>query len=173
MSATLHIDARATPLGEMVLIFDPDARLFALDWVDHEPRMRRLLARRWRRSGWEPAVTARRAPAGLTDPLDAYFDGEFGALTGLATSTGGTRFQERVWSALRLIPAGETSTYGRLAAALGAPRAVRAVGAANGANPVGIVVPCHRVVGAAGGLTGYGGGLDRKAWLLRHEGARL
>ncbi len=81
----------------------------------------------------------------------------------------GTEFQRRVWGELREIPLGETISYGELARRLGTPGASRAVGLANGRNPVSIVVPCHRVIGADGRLTGYGGGLERKAWLLRHE----
>jgi methylated-DNA-[protein]-cysteine S-methyltransferase len=84
-------------------------------------------------------------------------------------ATNGTDFQKSVWHALRAIPAGQTVTYGELARRLGQPTAMRAVGLANGANPIGIVVPCHRVVGANGTLTGYAGGLERKRWLLAHE----
>ena len=101
--------------------------------------------------------------------LRAYFDGDIRAIDGLATHTVGTEFQSKCWAALRTIPAGETRTYGQQAAQMGSPKAVRAVGLANGANPIGIVVPCHRVIGANGKLTGYGGGLPRKEWLLKHE----
>ena len=89
----------------------------------------------------------------------------------LPLAPAGTDFQRRVWDALRTVPYGDTSTYGKVARALGEPQAVRAVGAANGRNPIGIIVPCHRVVGTDGSLTGYAGGLDRKRWLLRHEAA--
>ena len=82
----------------------------------------------------------------------------------------GTPFQKRVWDALRQVPAGKTATYAEIAVLIGSPAAVRAVGAANGANPVAVVVPCHRIIGSNGTLTGYGGGLKRKEWLLRHEG---
>lgn len=105
--------------------------------------------------------------------LRAYFDGDVHAIDALPTSAPGTEFQQRVWAALRRIPAGETWTYARLAREVGQPTAMRAVGAANGRNPIGLVVPCHRVVATGGKLGGYAGGLDRKAWLLRHEGARL
>ena len=100
-----------------------------------------------------------------------YFGGEVEALKRIPWTTGGTAFQRRVWAALTEIPAGRTETYGQLAARIGAPTAVRAVGLANGANPVGVIVPCHRVVGSSGKLTGYAGGLERKKWLLEHEGA--
>ncbi len=105
--------------------------------------------------------------------VDAYVGGDLGAIDYVPVDTGGTEFQRRVWTALRTIPLGETWSYGDLAAAVGNGGAMRAVGSANGANPVSVVVPCHRVVRADGSLGGYGGGLDRKAWLLRHEGARL
>jgi methylated-DNA-[protein]-cysteine S-methyltransferase len=93
------------------------------------------------------------------------------ALAKVRWRTGGTEFQRAVWTALCTIPAGQTLTYKGLAARIGKPAAIRAVGLANGANPVGIVVPCHRVIGSDGSLTGYGGGVDRKRWLLAHEGA--
>jgi methylated-DNA-[protein]-cysteine S-methyltransferase len=113
------------------------------------------------------------------DPLDVaahfrdYFDGRLDALDGLAVDAAGTPFQQRVWAVLRTIPAGRTLSYLDVARRLHAAEAVRAVGAANGRNPIAIVVPCHRVIGAAGQLVGYGGGLDRKRWLLAHEGAPL
>ena len=106
--------------------------------------------------------------------LRAYFAGDLRATEALAVETGGTPFQQDVWSELRRIAPGSTLTYGELAVRLGrGPAASRAVGLANSLNPVAIVVPCHRVIGANAGLTGYAGGLDKKAWLLRHEGAQL
>ena len=110
-------------------------------------------------------------PAGIVAPLERYFDGDLGAIDGVRVKSFGTEFQQRVWTALRRIPSGSTRSYAQLAEAIGSPSAVRAVGAANGANPVGIVVPCHRVIGADGSLTGFAGGLPAKRWLLRHEGA--
>jgi methylated-DNA-[protein]-cysteine S-methyltransferase len=117
----------------------------------------------------ECTLTGGTAPAEIVQALGAYFEGQLDALDRLPVAAGGTPFQRLVWSALRTIPAGTTTSYGRLAASIGRPGASRAVGLANGANPIGIVVPCHRVIGAAGQLTGYGGGLDRKRWLLEHE----
>ena len=105
--------------------------------------------------------------------LRRYFAGDFDALDAVEVDTGGTPFQQEVWRALRRIPAGSTWSYARLASEIGRPSATRAVAAANGANPVSIVVPCHRVIGSDGSLTGYGGGLPRKRWLLVHEGALL
>jgi methylated-DNA-[protein]-cysteine S-methyltransferase len=108
-------------------------------------------------------------PSSITDALAQYFAGSLTALDAVAVRTGGSTFQRRVWAALREIPAGSTTSYGWLAALLEIPNASRAVGLANGANPIAIVVPCHRVIGADGSLTGYGGGLARKRWLLDHE----
>lgn len=111
-------------------------------------------------------------PGGCSAAFARYFSGDLAALDVLAVDPGGTPFQARVWRALRTIPPGTTVSYGELAVRIGSEHAVRAVGAANGANPIPIVIPCHRVIGAHGKLVGYGGGLERKAWLLRHEGAR-
>jgi methylated-DNA-[protein]-cysteine S-methyltransferase len=103
--------------------------------------------------------------------LRAYFDGDLDALAKIPVAPEGTAFQLRVWEELRRIPVGSTWSYRQLAESIGRPAAVRAVGLANGRNPVAIVVPCHRVIGADGTLVGYGGGLPRKRWLLEHEGA--
>lgn len=111
------------------------------------------------------------SPPALVDALGAYFAGHLAALDDLPVAPAGSAFQTRVWALLRTIPPGETRSYGDLAKVLGQPGAARAVGLANGANPIAIVIPCHRVIGANGTLTGYAGGMDRKAWLLRHEGA--
>lgn len=111
------------------------------------------------------------APGGVVEQLEAYFAGAVRGFD-VPLTVGGTPFQREVWAALVTIPYGETWSYAKLAAAIGRPRAVRAVGLANGRNPVSIVVPCHRVVGASGSLTGYGGGLAAKAWLLEHEVAQ-
>jgi methylated-DNA-[protein]-cysteine S-methyltransferase len=168
---SFFIERIATPTGRMLVLTDERERLRALDWEDHEDRMQRLLARH---SGGQAArlespgrvSKARRA-------VEAYFAGELSALESLEVKTGGTQFQREVWAALRAIPVGETTSYGRLAATIGRPKAVRAVGLANGANPIALVVPCHRVIGADASLTGYGGGIERKRWLLAHEGVRL
>jgi methylated-DNA-[protein]-cysteine S-methyltransferase len=165
----LLLDRMASPLGEMLLVTDEAGLLRAADFHDHEARMRDLLRRHY----GAQAVAAGAAPAAVRDALARYFAGEFAALGEVGWATAGTAFQRAVWSALVRIPVGQTTTYGALAVQLGRPGAMRAVGAANGANPISIVVPCHRVVGANGSLTGYGGGLPRKHWLLRHEGAAL
>jgi methylated-DNA-[protein]-cysteine S-methyltransferase len=114
-----------------------------------------------------------RDPIGLTGRARAWFAGDLAAFDDVAVDGGGTRFQQRVWAALRRIPPGETTSYGALAASLGVHGAARAVGLAVGRNPIAIVVPCHRVIGADGRLTGYAGGLERKRWLLEHERAAI
>ncbi|HZZ34830.1 MAG TPA: methylated-DNA--[protein]-cysteine S-methyltransferase [Caulobacteraceae bacterium] len=155
-----------SPIGTIRLIADEAGRLRWLDFEDQAERMGRLLRAQY----GAMATTEGPAPAGLVDALGRYFNGELGALGKIAWATQGTAFQRSVWQALTAIPAGETTTYAALAARIGRPAAVRATGHANGSNPVGIVVPCHRVIGSDGSLTGYGGGLERKRWLLRHEG---
>ena len=102
------------------------------------------------------------------EQLDAYFAGEL-EIFDLPLAPRGTEFQRRVWDELRQIPYGQTTSYGALAAKIGRPDACRAVGLANGRNPISIIIPCHRVIGASGALTGYGGGIERKRWLLAHE----
>ena len=121
---------------------------------------------------WYPGEASAKLAAAdeVLERLASYFDGHITALDGIDVGLNGTPFQRRVWEALRGVPAGTTASYGEIARRIAAPAAVRAVGAANGANPVAIVVPCHRIIGSSGSLTGYGGGLERKQWLLRHEG---
>ena len=169
-ATTFHLERLPTVTGEMLLVTDEADRLRALDWSDYATRMHRLL-----RLHYGPAVALAegRARSPARQALQAYLDGDTAAIDGLLVETAGTPFQRSVWAGLRTIPAGETLTYAALAARIGRPSAVRAVGAANGANPVGVVVPCHRVIGADGSLTGYGGGLERKRWLLAHEGVHL
>jgi len=164
----LFVERIPTPVGEGVLVTDSDGALRAFDWTDHEERMARLLSRQY---SARARLEDGRAPADVRSAFDAYFAGDLAALSAVRWATGGTPFQRRVWTALCDIPAGKTESYGVLAQRLGLPKAVRAVGLANGANPVALVAPCHRVIGADGGLTGYGGGIERKRWLLRHEGA--
>jgi O-6-methylguanine DNA methyltransferase len=160
-----QLEKYRSPLCELTLITDDDGALHALDFDGYEPRMRRLLRDHY----GEIELKKGSAPDSLVRKLDAYFAGEIAALEDVTVATGGTAFQREVWQALRSIPAGETRSYGQIATAIGCAGASRAVGAANGANPVAIVVPCHRVIGANGTLTGYGGGLERKRWLLDHE----
>ena len=163
----LSLDRRQTPVGEALIVTDETGALRAFDFADYEPRMRRLMSRHY--PGQE--ISAGGAPEAIAAAVDAYFQGDLDALENLDWKTNGTAFQRKVWAGLCTIPAGVTLSYQGLAAQIGSPKAMRAVGLANGSNPVAIVVPCHRVIGASGRLTGYGGGLERKAWLLRHEGA--
>ena len=167
MSATFLIEQLDTPTGRMLIVTDETQQLRATDWQDHESRMRRLLQRHYAAVRIEPAPRRRISAAGRA--LKAYFEGALYAIDAVATATNGSPFQEQVWTALRRIPAGTTLSYAALAARIGRPTAVRAVGAAHGANPIAIIVPCHRVVGSDAELTGYGGGLGRKRWLLAHE----
>ena len=163
---TLEIAEFRSPIGTLVLAVR-DGRLAALEFAERWQDRRACLSQRL------GGAELRRAadPAGVPSRLAAYFGGDLGALDAIAVDPGGTPFQRRVWAALRRIPPGETISYQALAHRIGASAAVRAVGAANGANPVGIVVPCHRVIGADGRLTGYAGGIERKRWLLAHERA--
>ena len=163
----LLVDRLETPIGEMMILADREGNLRATSWIDHEERMRRFLRLHYGEDGF--SLEPHRNPHGLTDALRRYFAGELGAIDGLPVQTAGSPFQRAVWRALREIPCGTTVSYGKLAERIGRPAAVRAVGLANGSNPVGVVVPCHRVIGANGSLTGYGGGLERKRWLLEHE----
>ena len=166
---SLTLDRVGTPVGEVLLVTDAEGVVRALDFADYEPRMMRLLGRH--SPGF--ALTVGRAPESVRRAVEAYFSGDVRALDGVAVKTGGTVFQRSVWAALRTIPAGQTRSYGQLAAAVGLPKAVRAAGLANAQNPVAVIVPCHRVIGANGTLTGYAGGLERKRWLLQHEGATV
>jgi methylated-DNA-[protein]-cysteine S-methyltransferase len=160
----------ASPAGEILLVWDEEARVRALDFDGHQGRRDQLLARHY-----GPGTVARPAPVpqAIATPIDAYFAGDLPAIHTLAHASAGTGFQRRVWRALLEVPVGSTWSYADIATAIGNPRGVRAVGLANGANPIALIVPCHRVIGSNGSLTGYGGGLERKLWLLRHEGALI
>ena len=163
----LRLDKLATPIGTALLLTDDAGALRALDWQEFEDRVQRVVRLHYRgtemREGGAPAATRK--------ALAAYFSGELDALDAVTVAAEGTPFQRKVWDALRRIPVGKTLSYSGLAKRIGHPAAIRAVGLANGANPISVVVPCHRVIGADGTLTGYGGGLPRKRWLLAHEGA--
>lgn len=163
----LQLDTFEATLGQLFLVTDEQGMLRALDFEDYHARLLRLLDKHYRHYQLEPLPGS--APEKVTLALKAYFAGDLAALDGIQTATAGTAFQRSVWQALRAIPAGQTRSYGQLAAAVGHPSASRAVGLANGSNPLALVVPCHRVIGASGKLTGYGGGLWRKHWLLEHE----
>ncbi|HEX3602409.1 MAG TPA: methylated-DNA--[protein]-cysteine S-methyltransferase [Lacipirellulaceae bacterium] len=161
----LRLEYYKSPLSPLLIVTDSDGALRALEFADHEERMHRLLRDHY--DTYELSDGA--APKSMIKALDAYFEGELAAVDDVRVATGGTTFQRAVWRALRTIGAGATSSYGELAARIGNRQASRAVGAANGSNPIAIVVPCHRVIGANGTLTGYGGGIPRKRWLIDHE----
>jgi methylated-DNA-[protein]-cysteine S-methyltransferase len=166
---TFFFERINTPTGTMRIVTDTEDRLRAVDWEDHETRMQTLLQRHYGANAFKLRKASRPSTARLA--LEKYFEGDLDAVTRLPTLTNGTDFQRTVWDALRRIPVGRTMSYGELAAEIGRPTAVRAVGLANGSNPIAIFVPCHRVIGASGSLTGFGGGLGRKRWLLTHERA--
>jgi len=168
---TLLEDKIDTPLGPLWVICDEQYRLRAVEWEEHADRMELLLNLHYRKSGFRRVAASN--PGGLSDKLHHYFAGDLRVIDDLPTETAGTPFQRAVWKALREIPCGQVIHYGQLAELLGRAGAARAVGAANGSNPISIVVPCHRVIGRNGTLTGYAGGVQRKEWLLRHEGYLL
>ncbi len=161
----LLVDTCPSPIGSLTLASDGRA-LVALEFADPPALVARLRAR-----FGDAAVREASDPQGFTARARAYFAGDLRALADVPVDGGGTPFQARVWAALREIPPGETTTYSAIAARIGRPTACRAVGLANGRNPIAVAVPCHRVIGADGSLTGYGGGMERKRWLLEHESA--
>ena len=160
-----HIE---TPLGTMLLLAR-DGKMIGLEFDDQPERVARDLRLRFGSAERFPADN----PNGFSDRIRDYFAGDMTAIANIPTDGGGTEFQRLVWEELKRIPCGVTISYGELATRLGDKNLMRAVGLANGRNPISIVVPCHRVIGADGSLTGYGGGLRRKEWLLKHEGALL
>lgn len=162
-------DELDTPLGRMLVITEASGTLRLIAWLEGQPKLEpAVLAYA---SDLRYSLRAAENPGGATRALRDYFEGDLGALERLAVAEIGTPFQRKVWRALRGIARGTTLSYGELARRIGQPQAVRAVGLANGQNPINLVVPCHRVIGANGSLTGYGGGLTRKRWLLMHERA--
>jgi methylated-DNA-[protein]-cysteine S-methyltransferase len=163
----LMLDRFPTPIGEALVITDEKGRLRAFDWADCEDKMRILLRHHYGSLG----VTQGSMPQRSRKALSGYFEGEYSSLEAVEWRTAGTSFQRLIWTTLMTIPPGRTLSYAALAARVGRPKAVRAVGLANGSNPISVVVPCHRVIGTNGSLTGYGGGIERKRWLLNHEGA--
>ena len=166
---TFGLDRLSTPIGTALLVTDAEGVLRALDWEDYEARMKDLLRLQYGAVVLQDA----RSPRVLRAALTEYFKGDLGRLNTIRWRVAGTPFQHKVWTALPAIPPGTTMSYGALAARIDRPKAIRAVGHANGANPISIVVPCHRLIGADGSLVKYGGGLQRKRWLLEHEGVVL
>ena len=164
----LMTDRIPSPIGDIIVASDGKV-LHALDFEDYEDRMHRLLERYYGKVSFR----AMQNPGGTSDIIRRYLDGDIEAIASVAVRFSGSEFQNLCWGTLQSIPAGTTWSYGELAKRIGKPKASRAVGLANGSNPIAIVVPCHRVIGADGSLTGYGGGMERKRWLLAHEGAML
>src|SRR5436305_1915659 len=173
MSAKLpeifRLDRLQTPIGTALLVTDADGVLRALDWEEYEPRMKELLRLHYGAVILKEGVS----PKDLRSALTGYFKGDIDRLRTIKWRVAGTPFQQKVWTALPKIPAGTTMSYGALAAKLKVPNAMRAIGHANGSNPISVVVPCHRLIGSNGALVKYGGGLERKRWLLEHEGVNL
>ncbi|MGC6387065.1 methylated-DNA--[protein]-cysteine S-methyltransferase [Ewingella sp. S1.OA.A_B6] len=182
---TLVSETIDTPLGELDIITDIQGHLRALEWADFHHRMMQLLVRHYGVEVSASPVVNQKAKSGAKNGfslnpgsvdtkvrlrIQDYFSGDLHAIDTLPVATAGTEFQRQVWQMLRTIPCGQVMTYGQMAAQLGNPGASRAVGLANGSNPISVVVPCHRVIGSNGTLTGYAGGVDRKKWLLIHEG---
>ncbi len=160
-------DRLDSPIGELAIMADRRGALRGLAWGDRLEIKRKVMDRHYGAGTYELLPAA--DPFGLTTALRRYFAGELRALEGVPVATLGSDFQRAVWAELRRIPVGETISYGEMARRVGDPGAARAVGLANNANPIGIVVPCHRVIGADGKLVGFGGGMARKQWLLSHE----
>lgn len=157
-----------SPIGPLTIAASA-GRICLLHFGGPDAAVQRWVAR------WFPGepIEQHEDPGGAAAKLRAYFSGEVDALDAIPVRMLGTPFQQKVWEALRGVRAGSTASYADIACAIQAPTSIRAVGAANGANPVALIVPCHRIIGTNGSLTGYGGGLDRKRWLLRHEQAQL
>ncbi len=161
----MFLERRGTPLGVSILTHD-GWQVYNIEFEDRAERREALLRKYIPEAVWRE--TNELSPFG--EALERYFEGELEAIDDLPVATDfGTPFQKKVWTALRKIPAGETLSYGTMASMLGHPGAARAVGHANGQNPISIIVPCHRLVGADGSLVHYGGGIERKRWLLAHE----
>jgi methylated-DNA-[protein]-cysteine S-methyltransferase len=161
----LLIDKINSAIGTILIVTDGE-NLCAVDFADDELRMIKLIKRRYPHFSFRDVKN----PQGFSHRIQAYFQGDHHSLDDIPVSTGGTDFQQQVWLTLRTIPWGKTISYGDLAAKIGKPTAYRAIGLINSLNPLVIVLPCHRVIGTNAKLTGYAGGLERKRWLLHHEG---
>lgn len=164
---TFHTTSLDSPVGRIALAFEGET-LRALRFDGMQSTVASLLARQF---GAEARIVESSAAHPAVDALRAYFEGDLAALDAIAVDPAGTPFQQRVWRELRRIPIGQTASYAQIAQRIGAPTSFRAVARANATNPIGVVIPCHRVIGADGALRGYGGGVERKRWLLAHERA--
>jgi methylated-DNA-[protein]-cysteine S-methyltransferase len=163
----VELGVMASPIGPLTIAAH-SGRVCLVHFGSPSAGIRRSLA------AWYPdqSIEEHANPAGAATILERYFAGDLKSLDQIEVELFGTPFQTRVWRTLRTVVAGTTASYAELARKVGSASAVRAVGAANGANPVAVVLPCHRIIGSNGSLTGYGGGLERKRWLLDHEGVR-
>ncbi len=161
-------DRIATPIGDMILVARNGVVLL-LEFEEVTGRIERQMKSRFKDFELQSASN----PFGISAAVSDYFSGNLQAIDNLLADGSGTGFETRVWKELRNIPCGETISYGELAKRIGNTNAMRAVGLANGKNPIAVIVPCHRVIGKDGSMTGYGGGLHRKEWLLKHEHALL
>jgi methylated-DNA-[protein]-cysteine S-methyltransferase len=163
----LEFDKYESPIGTILLVTN-EGKLVSLDFAGYEARFEQLLTQRFGTTSCD----RKEGLYGIPARVRRYFeDRDFAAFDDVDVETRGTPFQQEVWTTLRKIPAGRTWTYGELARYIGKPKGFRAVGHANSLNPIGIILPCHRVIGSDASLTGYAGGLHRKKWLLEHEGA--
>ena len=163
----LFVDLISTPIGPLMIAASVEGNLRVALFTEEEAVLTDQLRLHYGKTGFTLQHAGN--PSGLSATISRYFAGELTVIDTIPVATGGTPFQRKVWQELRNIPCGATTSYGELARRIGHPTAVRAVGAANGDNPIAVVVPCHRVIGANGSLTGYGGGIERKRWLLDHE----
>ena len=166
---TFFFDVVETPIGPLAIVIDGKGAMRMLSFDGDSERWHKDFARRFPGAN----LVAKRNPFGHASALRAYFAGDMEALDKIPVVFGGTAFQNKVWKQLRRIPVGKTTSYGALAKKIGEPKAMRAVGLANGSNPIAVIVPCHRVIGSDGSLTGFGGGLPRKKWLLEHEAKHM
>ena len=164
----LNFDVYQSPIGEILILADGDQLCF-LDFNDNQQRIEKQLVQRY----GQYKLNKKTNLLDMQNRLDRYFAGNWNAFDGLPLLTGGTEFQQQVWDSLQTIPVSETISYDQLANAIKNPKAVRAVASANARNPIAVIIPCHRVIGKDGSLRGYAGGIDRKAWLLNHEGFEL
>ena len=161
----LYSDIYHSPIGEILMLADGDHLCF-LDFNDNDDRVQKMLKSRFGKFTIKPKENL----LGMQDRMESYFNEDWSAFDDLAMRSDGTNFQETVWQSLMTIPVGEAISYDQLANAIDNPRAVRAVASANARNPIAIIVPCHRVIGKDGSMRGYAGGIERKIWLLNHEG---
>lgn len=165
---SVESDLYTSPIGDIQILVNNDSLVF-LDFANNAERINKLMQKRL---GDFKAHSVTNC-GGVRDRLDRYFRGDWKAFDGIKLETGGTPFQQSVWQGLLNIPTGQSISYDQLALDIQNPKAVRAAASANANNPIAIIVPCHRVIGKNGAMRGYAGGIERKVWLLKHEGALI